>query len=80
LKGIKFIGRNKAIIDVVAHSEIMDDAIDRVLIKEAKKSGEFIPWEGAQVIIEKKRADELQDSNRKKSTKVSHNRSKKRLP
>ena len=58
----------------------MDDAIDLITIKEAKKSGEFIPWDEAQAIIEKQRADELPDGNRKKSTRISTERSEKRLP
>ena len=34
-KGLKFISRRKAEVDLARHSDIMEDAIDRIKVKEA---------------------------------------------
>ncbi len=70
------INRNKAIIDLSKHGDIMEDAIDRIKVKEAMKNGQFIDWdEGKQSIDKKHRIDGLQTTNRKKGSKVPLKRS-----
>lgn len=73
------INRNKATVDLDKHGDIMEDAIDRIKVKEAMNSGEFIDWEDAKQLLDKKHSiNGIPDSNRKESIKVSRNRSKKR--
>jgi hypothetical protein len=74
-KGL-FINRNKAIIDLSKHGDIMEDAIDRIKVKEAMKNGQFIDWEDAKQSIDKKHGiDGLPNTNRKKGSKVPLKRS-----
>ncbi len=36
------INRNKAIVDLNKHGDIMEDVIDRIKVKEAMNTGEFV--------------------------------------
>lgn len=75
-KGLKFVSKNKAEIDLIRHSDIMEDAIDRIKVKEAMHTGEFIDWEEAKKKLQKKHGiNGLPNSNRKKDSKVSRKRS-----
>ena len=75
------INRNKATVDLKRHGDIMEDAIDRIKVKEAMATGEFVDWNDAKISLDKKhRIDGLPTNNRKKSIKVSGSGSKKRLP
>ena len=75
-KGLKFISRRKAEVDLARHSDIMEDAIDRIKVKEAMNSGQFIDWEEAKQSLNKKHGiNGLPHSNRKKSAKVPRRRS-----
>ncbi len=79
-KGLRFIGRNKVIIDLSRHSDIMEDAIDRIKVKEAMENDEFVPWNEVKEILDKKHGIyDVQGDSSKKSAKVSRKRSKKRL-
>lgn len=74
-KGLS-INRNKAIIDLNKHGEIMEDAIDRIKVKEAMKNGQFVDWEDAKQSLDKINGiNGLQGTTRKKGTKVPHKRS-----
>jgi len=53
-KGLKFIGRKKAVIDVHRHADIMEDAIDRIKVKEAMQTAEFVSWNEVEEKINKK--------------------------
>ncbi|HEV8082533.1 MAG TPA: hypothetical protein VGP55_04995 [Chitinophagaceae bacterium] len=80
IKGVKFIFKNKAEIDLVGHADIMEDAIDRTKVREALNTGEFIDWEDAKKLLQKKHGiNELSDSNRKKSAKISSQSSHQRF-
>lgn len=46
-KGLKSINRRKAVVDLAKHSDIMKDAIDRIKLKEAMNTGQFIDWREA---------------------------------
>ncbi len=71
------INRNKATVDLKKHGDIMKDAIDRIKVKEAMNTGEFVDWEDAKQLLEKKHSiNGFPDSNRKESIKVSRNRFK----
>lgn len=71
-KGLRFIGRNKAVIDIAKHRDIMEDAIDRIKVKEAMQTGEFIAWDELKQKLDKKhRLHDLSGSTSKKSRKVS---------
>ncbi|MBA4139039.1 MAG: hypothetical protein H0X70_00790 [Segetibacter sp.] len=71
------INRNKATVDLKKHGDIMKDAIDRIKVKEAMNTGEFVDWEDAKQLLEKKHSiNGFKDSNRKESIKVSRNRFK----
>lgn len=70
--------RNKVVIDLSKHSDIMEDAIDRIRLKDAAND-ERIPWEEATKILDKKHGLDVPGNNKKKSSKVSRNRTKKRL-
>jgi len=48
------INRNKAIVDLNKHGDIMEDVIDRIKVKEAMNTGEFVDWEDAKQILDKK--------------------------
>ena len=75
-KGLKFISRNKAVIDLNRHSDIMEDVIDRIKVKEAMLAGKFIDWEEAKKSLQKKHdVNDVSNSNRKKGAKVSRKRS-----
>jgi hypothetical protein len=75
-KGLKFISSRKAVVDLVIHSDIMEDAIDRIKVKEAMNTGQFINWEEAIKTLDKKHSiNGLPNSHRKKSIKVSGKRS-----
>ncbi len=75
-KGLKFLSRNKAVVDLNRHSDIMEDVIDRIKVKEAMITGKFIVWEEAKKSLQKKHGIYgLSDSNRKKGAKVSRKRS-----
>ncbi len=75
-KGINFIGRRKAIVDLARHGDIMEDAIDRIKVKEAMNTGQFIDWEEAKESLNHKHGiNGLPNSNRKKSAKVPRKRS-----
>ena len=76
IKGLKFITRRKAVVDLARHADIMEDAIDRIKVKEAMKTGQFIDWEEAAKALDKKHGiNGLPNSHRKKSVKVSGKRS-----
>jgi hypothetical protein len=71
------INRNKATVDLKKHGDIMKDAIDRIKVKEAMNTVEFVDWEDAKQLLEKKHSiNGFPDSNRKESIKVSRNRFK----
>jgi hypothetical protein len=71
------INRNKATVDLKKHGDIMKDAIDRIKVKEAMNTGEFVDWEDAKQLLEKKHSiNGFPDRNRKESIKVSRNRFK----
>ncbi len=75
-KGITFIGRKKAVVDLARHGDIMEDVIDRIKVKEAMNTGDFIDWETAKTSLDKKHGiNGLPHSNRKKSAKVPRSRS-----
>ncbi len=75
-KGISFIGRRKAVVDLARHADIMEDAIDRIKVKEAMNTGEFIDWDEAKESLNKKHGIHgFPHGNRKKSAKVSRKRS-----
>ena len=70
------INRNKATVDLSKHGDIMEDAIDRIKVKEAMKEGEFVDWDAAKQSLDKKHGiDDIPGSNRKKSLKVPRKRS-----
>jgi hypothetical protein len=74
-KGLRFIGRNKAVIDVKRHADIMEDALDRITIKEAMDRGEFVSWDEVEKKVNKKLGIQhgahgpTNKAGRKKSTK-----------
>ena len=70
-KGLRFINRSKALINIARHSEIMEDAIDRIIIKEAKDDPKT-PWEEVKKKLDKKHGlNDISNSNAKKSRKKS---------
>ncbi len=74
-KGISFIGRRKAVVDLARHGDIMEDAIDRIKVKEAMNTGQFIDWEEAKESLNHKHGiNDLPHSDRKKSAKVPRKR------
>ena len=76
VRGVKFIGRSKPIIDLKRHGEIMEDALDRIKVKEALEEGDFITWDEAKKILDKKHGiNGVHGNNKKKGVKVSRNRS-----
>ncbi len=44
------INRNKATIDLNKHGDIMEDALNRIKVKEAMNTGEFVDWEDAKQV------------------------------
>jgi hypothetical protein len=79
-KWLRFISKNKAIINANRHADIMDDAIDRIVIKEAKINGEFVNWEDAKSVLDKKhKVYGFSNRNRKTTSKISGRSAKKRL-
>jgi hypothetical protein len=50
-KGLKFINSRKAVVNLVMHADIMEDAIDRIKVKEAMNTGQFIDWGKALKVI-----------------------------
>lgn len=52
-KALKFVSRNRAVVDLNRHSDIMEDVIDRIKVKEAMLSGKFIDWEKAKKSLQK---------------------------
>ena len=52
--GLKFINRRKAVIDIVRHADIMEDAIDRIIVKEAMKNPKWISLEEVKKQLDKK--------------------------
>lgn len=79
-KGLRFLPKNKAVVDLKMHGDIMEDAIDRITIKEAKQKGEFVDWDDAKKTLDKKhKLHGIHNSNRKAAVKISGNNTKKRL-
>lgn len=79
-KGLSFVTNSKVLVDLNRHSDIMEDAIDRIAVKEAKQSGEFMDWEEAKKKLNKKHGlNGVQNSNRKAAAQISGKRTKKRL-
>jgi hypothetical protein len=70
-KGLRFLGKNNAVIDIKRHADIMEDAIDRIKMKEAMQSGEFVSWEEVESKINKKLGKDVSSSTNKKSRKKS---------
>jgi predicted transcriptional regulator len=53
-KGLRFLSRNKAVVDLRRHGDIMEDAIDRITIKEAIQKEDFVSWDEVEKKVNKK--------------------------
>jgi hypothetical protein len=53
-KGVHFVNRNKVEVNVKRHADIMEDALDRITIKEAIQNTEFVAWDEVEKKINKK--------------------------